>query len=63
MVYKYKVPESLPNQDLHALLEEKIAEVLKENPNFAFIGSSLVKEAEDDMNGVETLMVTFDDPD
>lgn len=63
MVYKYKVPQNLPDENLHALLEEKKIEVLNLNPNFTFVSSSVVKEAEDELQNVETLMLMFDDPD
>ncbi len=63
MVYKIKVTKNLPEERLRFTLEEKIGEVLKENPNFSFVGSSVVKEGEDELTGVETLLVMFEDPD
>ena len=63
MVFKYKIPEQSSQEDINYRLEKEKSNILEEHTFLSFIGSSCIYEAEDELNQVKTLMLTFDDPD
>lgn len=63
MVFKYKLPEQASENEINLRVEKEKSTILEEHTFLTFIGASCVYEGEDELNGIKTLLLTFDDPD
>lgn len=63
MVFKYKIPEDLTEQEINKRAQEERINILNEHTFLTFIGASCAYEAEDELKQIKTLLLTFDDPD
>ena len=63
MVFKYKIDEHLSEGEIDKRVQQERSNILKEHTFLTFIGASCAYEAEDKLNRVKTLLLTFDDPD